>query len=557
MQSGLLDKLVSLITSPPRRLPDGYLSFVSKEIKFLFRKGWDLGLYEKFAITTTPSLSGVCGGGRRAGGQFLITGRDGLTQHDYIRLVLDGVGDLPPEVKGELLVVQSAGKPRPLSKFEAELLALRPLHRAIFGRLRRERWLLTGPPSKEALRRAGFLKGAGELVSGDYQSATDGLSVEVAECILGCILERSASVPENVKAFAMAALRPVLLHDGAEIRLTVGQMMGSYLSFPLLCLQNYLAFRWSLRGTSQGKKGVPVLINGDDIIYQLDNHFDRWVSVLGGVGLIVEKSKTSVNEDWGTLNSTLLVWEGELLSPSWSARFGMLRPAEYPNSLGRSFLDFLRGCSDPSLRFSAGREWFRWHIGELRSSMVSLPSLGFRGLLARRLAQSFSLLDLQEVPVLPSAPLWHEPGLPEDFVVRVPRSALVHEDQVLCSAEVGAMVWARGFVPLDRDKAALRYCLQRSGLFSRPELPEFHSFLGPDAEFSFRCRNLGAPRRRLTPSSAFLAPFPSSLEVIVPCAVVDGLSIGFDEWLPPYESPEDACGGSGAAWGIEIGKGEK
>jgi len=67
----------------------------------------------------------------------------------------------------------------------------------------------------------------------------------------------------------MCSLRPeVLLRksqktgDGTTSRVSHGQMMGSYLSFPLLCLQSYLGARWAARFDPDAK----FLVNGDDCI---------------------------------------------------------------------------------------------------------------------------------------------------------------------------------------------------------------------------------------------------------------------------------------------------
>jgi hypothetical protein len=458
---------------------------------------------------------------------------------------------------GEMLVVQSAGKPRPLTKFEAESLVLRPLHKTIYSSLKRFPWLLCGPPSADRLRKAGFREGAGELVSGDYASATDGLFIEVAEAILSTLLGRAEFVPHSVGKFALSALRPHLLYEDAagntqEFDVALGQMMGSFLSFPLLCLQNYLAFRWSLRGTKWFKVKVPLLINGDDILYQLDGHFHRWSAVLGEVGLKVEKTKTSVENLWGTINSTLLTWSEGLLVPTWSPRFGMLRSSEHPGSLGSSFLSFLAGCAEPGLRYRAGREWFKWHLAELRSAAVSLPSLGFRGLLSRRLAHKFDLLASVEAE-LPPAFKVHDVGFSGDFVSRVDLSALTMEEKFHSSVEVAAQKWNMGFRGVDVVREAILYCLDRTAckgrLYDYPALDPA-LFSSCDAEFRFRLRNARLPRVRTTPSKAFLSPFPERTDTLFVTSVMTDLSFSSGEFgvLPSYSEFPDVVVGGGAPW---------
>jgi hypothetical protein len=541
MENGLLDKLVRVIGSPPSELPKGYLDFVRRQTADLFKKGWDAS-YESFCLTTTPPLSSVAvfdpsrpsAGSRSSGG---CLGQCGSEQDAFLDAVLHGEGDLG-SVKGKLLVVQSAGKPRPLSKFCASTLALKPLHKTLYGSLKKFRWLLTGDPTAEKLRRAGFRFGGGDLVSGDYASATDGLSIEVAQAILETAFSSSIMIPENVKRFALLALRPVLGWDLDEVSVSTGQMMGSYLSFPLLCLQNYLAFRWSLRGTKEAWK-VPVLINGDDILFQKSGHFDKWCASIQSVGLTVERTKTSVENDWGTINSTLLEWDQESLRPFWSARFGMFRPADHPGSLGKSFLSFLSGLTEPSLRFSAGREWFRWHLGELRSSGVSPVSLGFRGLLSRRLSKLFSLLELPLVE-FPRAYDKHSVGYDADFITRHDACALGPEELFQSSLELGAQKWADGWKPIEIDQSCFKYCRSRSECkgrrFDYPCIPDW--VFSNENRFRFCLRNqFASVGPKPVSAKAFLSPFPEQTETLVSWSVLDSLRLDYQEqsgWLPPY-----------------------
>lgn len=534
MESGLLDDLVLRLGRAPRSLPPGYLSFVKRETRRLFPKGWDSS-YERHCLSTSPSLSSCCESGRRTGGALSVVS----DQSAYLDRVLHGRDEkLCPYYAGQLLVVQSAGKPRPLSKFPAASLYLKPLHKTIYGSLSSRKWLLRGPPSKEALRRAGFSDGGGVLVSGDYRSATDNLPIEVMEVALAEMLGNSTFIPESVKELALRACRPILFSEKESFEVSVGQMMGSLLSFPFLCYQNFLAFRWACRSGCPGRY-PPVLINGDDILFQTDvpSFPEHWFKVVGEVGLEVEETKTSVEDSWGTLNSTLLRFVSGTLCPVWSPRFGMLRPAEFPNSLGRSFLDFLSGCPS-ELRYRAGRVWFDWHIGELRSAALSLDSLGFRGLLALRLAKKYSLLHFPSSELV--AP-YHRHGVffSGDFVTRLPRSAVDSELSFSSSVEVAAAKWNEGYSPVSIDREAIRYCIARSASkgarFDYPSIGRW--FYADSAEFAFLLAGcvpgVGVSRRMRT--KAYLSPIPVDDTVLIATAIVDSLVFDFGRGpLPPY-----------------------
>jgi len=79
-----------------------------------------------------------------------------------------------------------------------------------------------------------------------------------------------------------------------------GQMMGFLLSFPLLCLTNYLVFRWAV-----GWK-PPVRVNGDDIVFRARPEVaSHWMKKVEAAGLKLSVGKTMVDRTFFTLNSAL------------------------------------------------------------------------------------------------------------------------------------------------------------------------------------------------------------------------------------------------------------
>jgi hypothetical protein len=305
----------------------------------------------------------------------------------------------------------------------------------------------------------------GALVSGDYVSATDNLPIEVAEDILSVCLENAPYVPAHIKNIALRAMRPSLFADSMiEDTFTPvrGQMMGSYLSFPLLCIQNYLAFQWALHKDGMGLRerlSVPVKINGDDILFQevTPGLAGRWVSAVGSVGLQVEETKTSVSTCFGTLNSTLLKWRKEALTVVHTFRFGMLRKVDYPNCLGKSFEKFVGksyGNKTVNTRaWNAAKVFIEAHKRQL--SGISLDKFGFRGRLAFRLAKLYNLLpqSLQERD-LPQPPPVHNVIVPPDLTVDVPE-IWIRPGLAAANADL-TREWRWGVHVKETDRKALR-----------------------------------------------------------------------------------------------------
>nr|WAK77984.1 MAG: RNA-dependent RNA polymerase [Botourmiaviridae sp.] len=468
MELPLLQGVVNGFARPARDLPSGYLRFVEKETRRLFPKAWDSGLYEERVLSTSPGLSGTVDNVRSDGGCHA----DWKGKHsDFLDGALRGYYPGGIERCAELMVVQSAGKPRPLTKFSGETLLLKPLHTSIYDRLRSQLWLSVGDISDSSLARAGFsLKDGDVLTSGDYKSATDQLSIEVAERILDTILANAICVPPGLREEALKILRPVLFHEklvpgGIEPR--VGQMMGSFLSFPLLCLQNRFAFLWAMRtgGLSPAAaEKVPCLINGDDILFRSTPSLSEvWMKTVGELGLEVERTKTSVSPNFGSLNSTLLRWKGVHLRVIPTLRFGRLRSSQYVNSLSREFRQFVAGLKS-NQRFRAGVVFFRWHLSALRSTRLTLLELGFRGSLACRLSILFRLIP-EEQPrfEVPPAPVGHNVVVSNDLADWVPEESLSHELSVLNARETASWKFGLNFQN-DRDRATVRYFLKLSSV---------------------------------------------------------------------------------------------
>ncbi|QKI79909.1 RNA-dependent RNA polymerase [Erysiphe necator associated ourmia-like virus 79] len=514
-ERNMLSDLHHKLSSPARPLPRGYLQFARREVLRIFRTGWDRGSYEDHVLTTSPPLSSTTEHSRSEGG---CLGSD-FDYSDFIETCLLGP-DFNLDRAAKMIVVQSAGKPRALTKFSPDTLCLRPLHKAVYDRISRESWLNRGDVTTDKLRDAGFRRVDGEfLTSGDYKSATDNLSLEVAEEILKAILSTAVSVPQSVKNAAMDILRPNLfsLENGIDFTPTVGQMMGSYLSFPLLCLQNRIAFLWA------GGRGMPCLINGDDILFRSSPEFSRhWMDKVSSLGLEVEETKTSVSESYGTLNSTLIVRKHGRYVVRQTLRFGMLRECEDVTSLCDTFSDFLSGVHG-TVRYRAGVEFFKWHLGTIKNQRLTTLELGFRGDLAWRITRKFDLPMHPLTYDLPYLGPDHNVVVPRDKCTFVEPGTLTREDRKKSAREMAAWKFSCEFKSLAK-RSRLDFFLKLSQI--RPTAPNFLPYLSGFGEGSGISRPTWAATRRwyVTPKPIRKDTFPLMIEP--------------EEQLPPYEAFE-------------------
>jgi len=210
----------------------------------------------------------------------------------------------------EVQSVVSAGKPRIVTLFsERNNQILYPLHRSLYGTLKKKGWLLVGSPTDE---KVASLNG-GAYISVDYRSATDLIKSAYTRAAVEVLIDKGEGLNED----EVAALRVLgcLRIDGKQV--TRGQPMGSLMSFPLLCLinktvvdlaHNDLLIEGKL--SAEEWRSHRCLINGDDLLIRdlsvpgllqgIIDHGER-------VGLILNKEKTMVHAEKGEINSTLFV----------------------------------------------------------------------------------------------------------------------------------------------------------------------------------------------------------------------------------------------------------
>jgi len=153
-----------------------------------------------------------------------------------------------------------------------------------------------------------------EWFSVDYSAATDGLSWKYSGAIFKKIIE---DLDDEEKYVAMSVLGPHALHYPVQGRKDVifkgmqqnGQLMGSILSFPILCLANLGVY---LNVTTDFQKGWTdkerlghVLINGDDMVYAANPIlWDEHTEKAGKVGLEMSVGKAYRHKIYANINST-------------------------------------------------------------------------------------------------------------------------------------------------------------------------------------------------------------------------------------------------------------
>lgn len=160
------------------------------------------------------------------------------------------------------------------------------------------------------------VKGATHMwFSGDYEASTDNLSARLGAAILERLIVDLDDWDADVYR---AVLKPHTCHyphiEGQPDILPVdqqnGQLMGSVLSFPILCLANlglYLSTVLTDAPTVQEIWSATdkVLINGDDILYcATEEQFELHAALGAAIGLKMSVGKTYLHSSYANVNST-------------------------------------------------------------------------------------------------------------------------------------------------------------------------------------------------------------------------------------------------------------
>jgi hypothetical protein len=167
--------------------------------------------------------------------------------------------------------------------------------------------------------------------SGDYKASTDALSAELSAFIMFAIFD--GMIDDRQLEWLLAVLAPHRIHypvcDGVQLESVdqqTGQLMGSIMSFPILCLANLgLTLLTVLGAPHEGPEGCfdslydqsmksrdrsvykllkRVLINGDDLLFcATQTQFDDHARLGTRIGLEMSVGKTYFHKRYANINS--------------------------------------------------------------------------------------------------------------------------------------------------------------------------------------------------------------------------------------------------------------
>jgi len=200
----------------------------------------------------------------------------------------------------EALKVRVISKGPPLTYF-----TLKPVQKFLHRQMRRLRaFRLLGETVTPKLLNEVFIGSSGVFHSLDYQSATDLLDPEMSGVAVDGICD-AVGMPEDIRVLFHKALTGHLVEDEPQVW---GQLMGSIVSFIVLCIVNLAVIRHAFELESHTRislEEIPAVVNGDDGLVRSSDQFATiWESIARVAGLISSVGKVYSHPVYCNINST-------------------------------------------------------------------------------------------------------------------------------------------------------------------------------------------------------------------------------------------------------------
>jgi hypothetical protein len=220
-------------------------------------------------------------------------------------------------------------KVRTITKGNAFAYALaNGLQKAMHRHLKRtNQFALIGEPvtSLRAVEWLTEMSPTGLWVSGDYSGATDLIKIELTKVCFEAVLSELGQ-NEVYNDIVRRVLYEHEIHypkgsgpDGTDlppVKQANGQLMGSVLSFPVLCAINLAHYWHSVEPEVTNFRQLKALVNGDDILFRTQfKQYENWYGSLHEAGFVPSPGKNFCHPAFFTINSQLFAAGQHVLVP--------------------------------------------------------------------------------------------------------------------------------------------------------------------------------------------------------------------------------------------------
>lgn len=306
---------LSKVTSTPGTTPNWLLADIKERVRSLLSsrkgRGWWRG-----ARILVPDQKGCAELPRSGGGTLSVPGEMWGVEERY-----------------RVSAVRTKGKMRIVSMQPALVKQLlRPVHDDLYSWISSQPWIVRG--DVEASHYETILSSLEEgesFISGDYSAATDNLNLDAVMTVVDVICE---SLPEEMSDVLRKSFKDIsVFSKHGSGRVVRGSMMGSFCSFPILCILNRVLIDIARGEKTTKKPRRAVAVNGDDCLFGGNREvYDRWEFFTGLVGLVVNREKSGFSKKILELNSQPARVEKGKVILSRKLNMGFLRVQPFEES---------------------------------------------------------------------------------------------------------------------------------------------------------------------------------------------------------------------------------
>jgi len=219
----------------------------------------------------------------------------------------------------------------------------------------------------------------------DYSAATDGLSARLSAWILKRIVSKFPISDQELWLSVLAPHHcsyPTLKHEGRTLEVPPvdqvnGQLMGSILSFPILCLANLGLYCMVINSPATRKILQTVLINGDDMYYYGPKTlWQDHVSFGEYLGLRMSPGKAYCHPRYANMNSAMFDMKNSKYIPFFNGGLykgqhkvlGRVGEDCENQTISSVFDEMIRGVPE-KFRPTVCAQWLSYHSNTLNQEL--------------------------------------------------------------------------------------------------------------------------------------------------------------------------------------------
>jgi hypothetical protein len=224
------------------------------------------------------------------------------------------------------------------------------------------------------------------FLSGDYSAATDKISITCTKIVMESFLSRCKSLSEDRKEILRRVIYeqvieyPERLGDKIlnipDLDQRNGQLMGSTLSFPILCIVNLVCYWMALEVGHLEEvplEKLPVIVNGDDILFPTNDDVHRnWTNMIKDAGFELSIGKNYRHRRYLTVNSLLFEFVDDRVSEINYFNVGLLTGQSKLGQAKMGGINSLKDCYNKVMEGAQNK--LRAHSRFIYYNKAQLPS---------------------------------------------------------------------------------------------------------------------------------------------------------------------------------------